>query len=89
MNPAKSSQTIHLAITMAGLARVHDRYLRGMRYGVVLGDQLDKDLRWVAEIERILIGSGYYDGADLRRKYLEAEVVWQPAHTEYEDGDSS
>lgn len=83
-NPARGSESTHLAITMVGLARLHDRYLRGMKWGLVLGDALEKDMRWIAEIERILIGSGYYDAADVRQKHLEVDGNWLPQHDKEE-----
>ena len=78
MNPAKAKEAIHLRITMAGLARVHDRYLRGMQHGLVLGDELDKDFKWIGELERILLGSGYLDVADLKKRHLMVNARWKP-----------
>ena len=86
-NPSKAGEVIHLAITMQGLARVHDRYLRGCKWGLVLGDALEKDLRWVAEIERILIGNGYYTDEDVRKKHLEVEAHWLPQYDHDEEGE--
>lgn len=77
-NPDKAKNTIDLRITMEGLARVHDRFLRGMQHGLVLGDSLEKDYRWIGEIERVLIGSGYLSREDIAIKHLLVNEHWRP-----------
>lgn len=77
-NIAREKDTIDLRLTMAGLARLHDRYLRGMQHGMVLGDALEKDYRWIGEIERVLLGNGYYDAADIQKVHQMVNVNWKP-----------
>jgi hypothetical protein len=77
-NPLRAKDTINLQITMAGLARVHDRYLRGMQHGLVLGDELQKDYNWISELERILLGSGYLSREEIRKRHLLVNEKWKP-----------
>jgi len=77
-NDFRAKNTIDLRITMAGLARVHDRYLRGMQHGLVLGDSLEKDYRWISEIERILLGSGYLSQAEIHQRHMLVNEHWKP-----------
>lgn len=77
-NSARAKDTINLQITMAGLARVHDRYLRGMKAGLVLGDSLDKDYRWIDELERILLGSGYLTHDEIHVRHMLVDINWKP-----------
>jgi len=86
MNPDKATEKINLQITMAGLARVHDRYLRGMQHGLVLGDDLDKDYRWINELERILIGSGYLSIEDIHKKHMMINQNWKPEFDRKDNG---
>jgi hypothetical protein len=46
----------------------------------VLGDSLEKDRRWLAEIERILIGSNYMTHAEIRARHLAANAHWLPEY---------
>lgn len=77
-NIAREKDTIDLRLTMSGLARLHDRFLRGMAHGLVLGDALEKDYRWISEIERILLGNGYYDAADIQKVHMMVNTNWKP-----------
>lgn len=77
-NAARAKDTINLQITMAGLARVHDRYLRGMQHGLVLGDSLEKDYRWIDELERILLGNGYLSHEEIQKRHMLVNVHWKP-----------
>lgn len=79
-NEAKAKEAIHLRITMAGLARVHDRYLRGMSAALVVGDELARDYKWVSELERILLGSGYLSPQEIRDRHLRANAKWRPEY---------
>jgi len=85
-NPNRAKRTIDLRITMAGLARVHDRYLRGMQHGLVLGDALEKDYRWISEIEQILLGSEYLSVEEIHKRHLLVNVHWKPEfdHKEFD-----
>ena len=65
---------------MAGLARVHDRYLRGMAHALVLGDSLEKDYRWVSELEKILLGSGYLTSEEILKRHSAANAHWLPEY---------
>ena len=76
-DPSRAKRTVNLQITMAGLARVHDRYLRGMQQGLVLGDALEKDYRWIDHLERILIGSGYLSVAEIHQRHLLVNENWK------------
>jgi hypothetical protein len=84
-NAQKAKATINLCITMAGLARVHDRYLRGMQHGLVLGDALEKDYRWIDEIERILLGSGYLSADEIHNRHLLVNEHWKPEYDKPEE----
>jgi len=77
-NKLRAKDTIDLRITMAGLARVHDRYLRGMQHGLVLGDALEKDYRWINEIERVLLGNGYLSLEEVHKRHLLVNENWKP-----------
>jgi hypothetical protein len=79
-NANRAREKTILEISMAGLARVHDRYLRGCSSSLVLGDSLEKDRRWLAEIERILIGSNYMTHAEIRARHLAANAHWLPEY---------
>jgi len=85
-NPSKAKHTIDLRITMAGLARVHDRYLRGMQHGLILGDALEKDYRWIDEIERILLGNGYLSVEEIHKRHLLVNAHWKPEYDWPENG---
>jgi hypothetical protein len=82
----RAKRTINLQITMAGLARVHDRYLRGMSHALVLGDSLARDYKWISELERILLGSGYLTVEEINRRHLLANEHWKPEFDYKEDG---
>lgn len=79
-DPLRAKHKTYLQITMAGLARVHDRYLRGMKSALVLGDSLEKDYRWISELERILIGSGYLSREEIHKRHIEADALWRPEY---------
>lgn len=85
-NQSRERDTIDLRITMAGLARVHDRYLRGMQHGLVLGDSLEKDYRWIDEIERILLGSGYLSVTEIHTRHLLVNEHWKPEFDSDDNG---
>ena len=77
-NPHRAHEKWVLEISMAGLARVHDRYLRGMQHGFVLGDELSRDYRWINEIERVLLGSGYLTHAEIHQMHMLVNERWKP-----------
>ncbi len=77
-NEARAKDKQILQITNAGLARVHDRYLKGMKASLVLGDSLEKDMRWIAELERVLIGSGYLSREEIHRRHKRVDEKWKP-----------
>lgn len=85
-NKLRAKDKINLQISMAGLARVHDRYLRGMQHGIVLGDSLEKDYRWINELERILIGNGYLSVEEIYKRHLLVNANWKPEYDLPEKG---
>lgn len=79
-NASRAKEKVWLEISMAGLARVHDRYLKGMEHAIVLGDELARDYRWISEIERILLGKGYLTAEEIRKRHLMTNARWLPEY---------
>lgn len=79
-NANRAKDKINLQITMQGLARVHDRYLRGMQQGLVLGDDLVKDYKWIDELERILLGNGYLSREEIHLRHAQVNARWKPEY---------
>lgn len=73
----KAGTKLYFQITMEGLARLHDRCLRGMQHSGVLGDALAADYRWIGSIERELLGNGYLDAGEIRKRHEIVNPNWK------------
>ncbi len=74
---SKAAMLLNFELTMEGLARLHDRCLRGLHSSAVLGDALDGDYRFIGALERELLGHDYLTIEEINRRHMLVDPHWK------------
>lgn len=85
-NANKAGVFLNYRLTMEGAARLHDRFLRGMQHGAVLGDALTEDYNWISRLERVLLGMGYLAIEEIHNRHLLVNEHWKPEFDHDDNG---
>lgn len=73
----KAAMLLNFELSMEGLARLHDRCLRGLHQSSVLGDALDGDYRFIGFLERELLGHDYLTVEEINRRHMLVDPHWK------------